>query len=77
MRFRKVYLEISNICNLSCRFCPGTKRSKKAITEEELAVLLPKIRPYTDYLYFHLMGEPLLHKNLERFLEMAGSMDSK
>ena len=72
MRFRKVYLEISNICNLSCRFCPGTKRVKKALTEEELAVLLPKIRPYTDYLYFHLMGEPLLHPKLERFLELAG-----
>ena len=72
MRFRKVYLEISNICNLSCRFCPGTKRAKKVLTEEELAVLLPKIRPYTDYLYFHLMGEPLLHPKLERFLEMAG-----
>ena len=72
MRFRKIYLEISNICNLSCRFCPGTKRPKKAMTAEELSVLLPKIRPYTDYLYFHLMGEPLLHKNLERFLEMAG-----
>ena len=72
MRFRKVYLEISNLCNLSCRFCPGTKRAKKAMTEEELAVLLPKIRPYTDYLYFHLMGEPLLHPKLERFLEMAG-----
>ena len=73
MRFRKVYLEISNICNLSCRFCPGTKRQKKAMTEEELAVLLPKIRPYTDYLYFHLMVEPLLHPKLERFLELAGS----
>ena len=73
MRFRKVYLEISNICNLSCRFCPGTKRAKKAMTEEEFSVLLPKIRPYTDYLYFHLMGEPLLHKSLEQFLELAGS----
>ena len=72
MRFRKVYLEISNICNLSCRFCPGTKRPKKAMAEEEFTVLLPKIRPYTDYLYFHLMGEPLLHKNLPRFLELAG-----
>ena len=72
MRFRKVYLEISNICNLNCRFCPGTKRAKKVLTEEELAVLLPKIRPYADYLYFHLMGEPLLHSKLEQFLGMAG-----
>ena len=56
MRFRKVYLEISNICNLSCRFCPGTRRPKKALAEAEFAVLLPKLRPYTDYLYFLLMG---------------------
>ena len=72
MRFRKVYLEISNICNLSCRFCPGTRRVKKALTEEELSVLLPKLRPYTDFLYFHLMGEPLLHPKLARFLALAG-----
>ena len=72
-----MYLEISNICNLSCRFCPDTKRSKNALTEEELAVLLPKIRPYTDYLYFHLMGEPLLHPKLERFLKMAGEYGFK
>ena len=77
MRFRKVYLEISNICNLSCRFCPGTKRPKKALTTEEMGILLPKIRPYTDYLYFHLMGEPLLHKNLAQFLELAGSYGFK
>lgn len=77
MRFWKVYLEISNICNLSCRFCPGTRRPKKAMTEEELAVLLPKLRPYTDFLYFHLMGEPLLHPKLERFLEMAGNYGFK
>jgi len=72
MRFRKVYLEISNICNLNCRFCPGTKRPKKAMTEAEFSALLPKIRPYTGFLYFHLMGEPLLHKDLARFLELAG-----
>ena len=77
MRFRKVYLEISNICNLSCRFCPGTKRHKKTMTEEEFSALLPKLRPYTDYLYFHLMGEPLLHPKLERFLELAGAQGFK
>ena len=42
------------------------------MTAEELSVLLPKLRPYTDFLYFHLMGEPLLHKDLERFLALAG-----
>ena len=30
-RFNKIYLEISNVCNLSCAFCPGTKRQKHII----------------------------------------------
>ena len=73
MRFRKVYLEISNICNLSCAFCPGTRRPKRAMTEDDMRALLPKLRPFTDYLYFHLMGEPLCHPRLETFLELAYS----
>lgn len=72
MRFRKIYLEISNLCNLSCAFCPGTRRQKRAMTEEEFSALLPKLRPYTDYLYFHLMGEPLCHPKLDVFLRLAG-----
>ena len=77
MRFSKIYLEISNLCNLSCAFCPGTHRAKKALNEDEFAALLPKIRPYTNFLYFHLMGEPLLHPKLQRFLELAGEADFK
>ena len=72
MRFRKVYLEISNICNLKCAFCPGTSRQKQAMTEEDLKILLPKLRPCTDFLYFHLMGEPLCHPSLAEFLALAG-----
>ena len=72
MRFRKIYLEISNLCNLKCRFCPGTQRPGRAMTREDLEALLPKLRPWSDYLYFHLMGEPLLHPQLAQFLEMAG-----
>ena len=71
-RFNKVYLEISNLCNLRCAFCPGTKRPPHRMTEEEFSALLPKLRPFSDYLYFHLMGEPLCHPLLGRFLELAG-----
>ena len=70
-RFRKVYVEISNICNLKCAFCPGTQRAKKTMTEEEFRALLPKLQPWTDYLYFHLMGEPLCHPLLFTFLDLA------
>ena len=70
-RFRKIYLEISNICNLNCAFCPGTKRKKHRMSVEDLQILLPKLRPWTDFLYFHLMGEPLCHPELHTFLELA------
>ena len=76
-RFQKVYLEISNVCNLSCAFCPGTKRKKKIMTETEFRLLLPKLQPWTDFLYFHLMGEPLCHPNLESFLQIAGDYGFK
>lgn len=77
MRFRKIYLEISNICNLDCAFCPGTKRKKRVISPEEMSVLLPKLRPYSDFLYFHLMGEPLCHPHLAKFLALAGEQGFK
>lgn len=76
-RFNKVYLEISNICNLRCSFCPGTNRQPKVMSEPEFSALLPKLRPYTDFLYFHLMGEPLCHPNLERYLQLAGDTGFK
>ena len=47
------------------------------MTEEEFTSLLPKVRPYSDYFYFHLMGEPLLHPHLERCLELAGNTGFK
>lgn len=76
-RFQKVYLEISNICNLKCQFCPGTKRRSKVMTESELITLLTKLQGWTDFLYFHLMGEPLCHPMLESFLKIAGEYGFK
>ena len=77
MRFQKIYLEISNVCNLSCAFCPGTRRAKHFMSTEEFSSLAQKLRPYADYLYFHLMGEPLLHPQLSDFLSIAGHLGFK
>ena len=76
-RLRKVYLEISNICNLRCDFCPGTRRKQGMVTPEEFRTLAQRIRPHTQYLYLHLMGEPLLHPQLPALLEIAEELDFK
>lgn len=74
---KKAYLEITNVCNLSCDFCPGTKRPTGFLTAESFSVLAQKLRPHVEYLYLHLMGEPLLHPQLEQLLSIAERLDFK
>lgn len=66
---KKAYLEITNVCNLRCSFCPGSRRPQGFLTPERFRVLAGRLRPHTQYLYLHLMGEPLLHPQLEQLLE--------
>ncbi|MEG0152763.1 MAG: SPASM domain-containing protein [Cellulosilyticaceae bacterium] len=70
-RFKKVYIEITNICNLSCNFCPKTKRKLKMTNEERFIHVIEAVKPYTDYIYLHLMGEPLLNPELGKFLAIS------
>ena len=70
-RFYKVHVEISNICNLQCSFCPVVIRTKKLMDVETFEKIIPQIAPMTEMVAFHLMGEPLLHPKLEQFLEIC------
>ena len=67
----RCYLEITNICNLNCLFCPKTDREKAYLTIEEFNTLTDKLRGEINFLYFHLMGEPLLHPRLTEFIAIA------
>jgi len=67
----RVYLEITNVCNLSCAFCPKTARAPRFMSEAEFALAVEKIAPLTKYLYLHVMGEPLLHPSLPALLRIA------
>ena len=70
-RFAKIYLEITNLCNLRCSFCHGTARPPKTVTAEEFRALAKKLVPYTDYLYLHVLGEPLIHPDLPELLKIS------
>lgn len=69
--FSKIYLEITNACNLNCSFCPKTSRRKHFLTKEQFCFLADRLVGHTQFLYFHLMGEPLLHPLLGEFLHQA------
>lgn len=67
----RCYIEITNVCNLSCDFCPKHGRTSRRLTIEEFDTLTDKLRGRVIFLYFHLMGEPMLHPLLPDFIRMA------
>lgn len=67
----RCYIEITNICNLNCSFCPKHNRKSRQLTVEEFDLLTDRVRNRVIFLYFHLMGEPMLHPSLPLFINMA------
>ena len=69
--YKKIYLEITNNCNLKCPFCIQNKRKNEFISIDNFKIILSKIKDYTKYLYFHVLGEPLLHPNINELINVA------
>lgn len=70
-KFKKFYIEITNVCNLSCDFCPQTKRIPEFMTIETFSKILDQIKDHTEYIYFHVKGEPLLHPEIDKLLDIS------
>lgn len=71
--YKKIYVEITNNCNLKCDFCTLNKRENKFLTFDLFKLLLNRIGDKTKYLYFHVLGEPLLHPNINEFIDYASN----
>ena len=70
-RFKRIYIEITSSCNLKCSFCQETKRPAHFMPIEDFGHILDEIRPYTNYIYLHVKGEPLLHPQLADILSLC------
>lgn len=70
-KFKKTYIEITNVCNLHCEFCPSSARKSEFMTIELFEKILSEIKNYSKQIYFHVKGEPTLHPMLGTFLDMA------
>ena len=76
-RFKKIYIEITNRCNLNCNFCSINKKEKKEMTLEEFEYVLKNIDAYSDYIYLHVKGEPLLHTRFNEILKLCYKYNKK
>lgn len=70
MKLKRIYLEVTNSCNLDCPFCTNNK-GNRFLTIEEIKNILPQIKKYSDNIYLHVLGEPLLHPNINEIFDEA------
>lgn len=74
-KFGKVNIEISNICNLQCSFCPEVIRPKKMMSPELFRRVIEQVAPLTEQVCLHLMGDPLVHPRLEELVAICHAAD--
>lgn len=68
---KRAYIEITNRCNLSCAFCMKHNRPFTDMSKDQFTHVIKEVTPYTNYLYFHVQGEPLLHPDIEELFTIT------
>lgn len=76
-RFKRIYIEITSACNLNCSFCQETLRSPHFMSVKEFEHVIEEIGPFTNYIYLHVKGEPLLHPDLDKILDICNANNIK
>ena len=71
---KRIYLEITNSCNLNCKFCTQDKGTT-FMDIKDIENYLKQIRKFTSYIYLHVLGEPLLHPNFDQIMNLLDKYD--
>ncbi|MEG2039294.1 MAG: radical SAM/SPASM domain-containing protein [Oscillospiraceae bacterium] len=71
LRFKRIYIEISNKCNLNCHFCSPITKPIRTMTAEEFLYIAGQLKGFTEHLYLHIKGEPLLHPQFREILNIC------
>ena len=70
-KFKRVYIEITNICNLQCSFCPVVERDKLTMSVSLFEKVINEVAPLTEQVCLHLMGEPLAHPDFPIIIRLC------
>lgn len=71
IKFKKIYIEITNRCNLSCEFCQPLNRKYQDLSIDQFEYILQQVLPYGRFVYLHVKGEPLIHPDFDQILNLC------
>ncbi len=77
MKFSRAYVEITNICGLACSFCPPKESPTQTMELPFFETVLAQLKPYTDEIALHVMGDPMVLSNLKEYLDSAHTLGFK
>ncbi len=77
--FKKVYIEISDICSCKCSFCPSPlmKTRRKTMSLELFEKVLYQVSPLTKRICLHILGDPLEVSNLKEYINLVSKFNLK
>ncbi len=75
VRLEKIYLEIGNICNLSCPFCLVPRRPPQTMAKDQILQILPQIQKIASSVCLHVLGEPLFHPEFDTICDLFTTWD--
>lgn len=70
MKFYRIYIEITNVCGLSCSFCPTKNLPNRSMDIDFFETLIIQAKAFTREIACHVVGDPLTQSNLHEYLDI-------
>jgi len=70
MKFYRMYVELTNVCGLSCSFCPTKNLPTQAMDLDFFESVIVQAKAYTKEIACHVVGDPLTLSNLGAYLDI-------
>jgi len=70
MKFYRIYIELTNVCGLSCSFCPTKELPNKEMDLDFFESVIQQAKAYTKEIACHVVGDPLTQSNLQEYLDI-------
>ncbi len=70
MKFYRIYIELTNVCGLSCSFCPTKALPTQEMDLDFFESIVNQAKVYTKEIACHVVGDPLTLSNLDAYLDI-------